>query len=79
MTREEALGELGDRSLERAGVDGLIDDIYDSFEARICKNCEHHLVDSSETMIWCSLENGFLEDCRVHWTFGCTEWKPRNE
>lgn len=42
MNRQQALGQPGDRSLERAGINGLVNDIYDDFESQTCGNCIHY-------------------------------------
>ena len=49
----------------------------DDFESRTCDSCRHHIVSADETNMWCTLEDGHLEDCRVDTTFGCNKWEQK--
>ena len=49
MTREEAkkIADLSISTIKRYSdltkrFNGLIDEIYDDFESRVCENCKHH-------------------------------------
>ena len=44
---------------------------------RTCDSCRHHIVSADETNMWCTLEDGHLEDCRVDTTFGCNKWEQK--
>ena len=68
MTREEAHGEKGDRSLEKGGITRLVNDIYDDFESRVCSNCKH----KSDSSL-CSV--GIVYDNTTDNTFGCNKFQ----
>ena len=51
-----------------------IDAIFNDFESRTCENCYYHIVNCSETIIWCGLDE---VDMRVTEDFGCNKFKRR--
>ena len=77
MTREEAISKirnncesiLGVLMVDRTIAENVINEIYDDFENKVCKNCEH------QTKLICKkLQNLFGEN------FGCNRFeREKNE
>ena len=87
MTREQALGPYGDLIREcedTPGINGLINAIYDDFEAQICNNCSYFgeyvyeipgAEDFEATATGCILLHAPNSDTRIG---GCKKFKPTN-
>jgi len=54
-------------------IDIFIDEIYDDFESRICKNCEYY-----KNGI-CVCDNSLLVAYAVDKDFGCNKFKKKNK
>jgi len=84
MTREEALKRPSNfvtnaGFLNRSKVYGLINEIFDDFESRTCKNCKHfnqHAY-TTATMGTHRMRCGHygFECCH---DFGCVKWEAKN-
>lgn len=70
-------GEIDALWLNRRGVLGFIDKIYDDFESKTCENCKHF--DSHSSVCFepkiCEDNSGYV---RITKDFGCNKYEPKN-
>ena len=82
MTREEAIKKLFDVSSDLGLVETIeariiIEEIFDDFESRVCKNCKHFTSFGKKMGI--GICSNFTKNINVANDFGCNRFERRED
>lgn len=78
MTREEAKKELNEYGYTISEQNKIIDDIYDDFENRSCKNCKFGMIYPFDDDIECVKIEADTQGIYFSNDFWCNKWE-KNE
>ena len=78
MTREEAKKELNEYGYTISEQNKIIDDIYDDFENRSCKNCKFGMIYPFDDDIECVKIEAETQGIYFTSDFCCNKWE-KNE
>ena len=77
MTREEAKKELNEYGYTISEQNKIIDDIYDDFENRSCKNCKFGMTYPYDDDIECVKIEADTQGMYFTGDFCCNKWEKR--
>lgn len=77
MTREEAKKELNEYGYTISEQNKIIDDIYDDFENRSCKNCKFGMIDMFDDDIECVKIEAETQGTYFSKDFSCNKWEEK--
>lgn len=77
MTREEAKKELNEYGYTISEQNKIIDDIYDDFENRSCKNCKFGMIYPFDDDIECVKIEADTQGIYFSNDFWCNKWESK--